>query len=126
VAFGSKGAVVDTEPEIDRADRWAAQGRPSRNWWAPVAAVFVVAGYVIAVVLGAAAGGSVQLSDDAQVILVATAPSLGVIGACLAFLGTRRTTLVAMCWLVFALGVLLVVATLAILVTIVTALNGLD
>lgn len=117
---------MDVETQAHRSDRWAVEARPTRNWWTVAGAVVVVAGYAAAVIVGASARGSLDLSDDAQVVLVGTAPSLGVVGALLAFVGTRRTTLRAFSWLVFALGVLLVVATLAVLSMIVISLSGLD
>jgi hypothetical protein len=118
--------LVDVETQVQRSDRWAVESRRSRNWWPAVAAVLVAAGYAVAVLVAASARGSFDLSDDAQVALVGTAPSLGVIGALLAFVGTRRTRLVALSWLVFVLGVLLVVASLGVLGMILMALNDLS
>ena len=117
---------MDVETQAHRSDRWAVESRERRNWWPVAGAVLVVAGYAVAAIAGACARGSVKLSDDAQIVLVGTAPSLGVVGALLAFVGTRRTTLRAMSWIVFGLGALLVVATLGVLATIVVALNGLE
>lgn len=117
---------MDVQAKAHRSERWAVESPRSRNWWPAVAAVLVAAGYAVAVLVGASARGSVELSDDAQVALVGTAPSLGVLGALLAFVGTRRTTLVAASWLVFVLGVLLVVVTLGVLAMILMALNDLS
>jgi hypothetical protein len=117
---------VDVETQVQRSDRWAVESRRSRNWWPAVAAVLVAAGYVVAVLVAASARGSFELSDDAQVALVGTAPSLGVLGALLAFVGTRRTRLVAVSWLVLVLGVLLVVASLGVLAMILMALNDMS
>lgn len=117
---------MNVETQAHRSERRAVETRQTRNWWTVVGAILVVAGYAAAVVVGTSARGSPELSDDAQVVLVGTAPSLGVVGALLAFVGTRRTTLRAFSWLVLGLGVLLVAGTLAVLAMIVIALNGLD
>ena len=116
---------MDVETEARRSDRWAVESRAPRNWWTPVAAVIVASGYGVAVVVAALARGSMELPDDTQIALVAMAPSLGVIGAILAFVGARRRTLTVFSWLVFALGVMLVVAALAVLAMIVSALTAL-
>lgn len=117
--------LVDVETQVQRSDRWAVESRRSRNWWAAVAAVLVAAGYAVAVLVAASARGSFELSDDAQVALVGTAPSLGVIGALLAFVGTRRTTLRLLSWLVFVLAAMLLAVTLVLLAMVLLALGDL-
>jgi hypothetical protein len=124
---GTKLGVDETRTDVatHRADRWTAEPRRSRNWWTVVAAVCVLAAYAAAAVAAASVRGSIALTDDAQVALVGASPSLGIAGVLLALVGTRRTTLRAFSWLVLALGALLVVVAVALLATVLLALNDL-
>lgn len=117
--------VEDTQTDVDarRSDRWAAEPDARRNGWSIVAAVLVLAAYVAAGLGAASVGGSVALSDDAQLGLVGAAPGLAVVGAILSWVGSRRPTLRVVSWLVFALAILLLAVAAGLLALLLLALG---
>jgi hypothetical protein len=119
---------VETQTQSRRGDRWAAEATVrTSNWWSVLGLVAVVAGYAGAALVGAAARGSIELGDETGLVLVGSVPALGVLGAALGLVGTRRPSprwLGWLGWLDTALGALLAVASIALIVSLVLALRS--
>jgi hypothetical protein len=91
-----------------------------------VGAVLVLAAYALAFVVISAARGDLDLSDELSKILLGVAPALGALGAVLGFIGTRRSSLRGLGWVVFVVGLVLVLATLAAIVWLMLVLRSFD
>ena len=118
--------ATDTRAEsaLRRSDRWSSEPAGAhRNWWVPVGAVLVLAGYGLAALVVRAALGEMELSDEAGKVLVAAAPAAAALGTALAFVGTRRTTLRVLAWIVLAVGLVLVLASIAAVAWVLLALR---
>jgi len=113
---GVAPATPETESPsgVRRSDRWSSES-PERggNGWVLLGSLLVVAGYGFAIVVVSAARGSIDVSDQVAKALVATTPALAALGAALGVVGTRRSSLRGLAWVVVALGLVLVLATLA-------------
>ncbi len=112
------------ETQARRSDRWAAEPERTRNWLVPLGAALVLTGYALAAVVGAAAARSLSLPDGAEIALVAAVPSIAALGSTLALVGARRLTLRALGWVVFAVGLLLVLASIAAVTWVLLALRS--
>jgi hypothetical protein len=116
---------VDTQTESRRGDRWAAEATVrSSNASAVVGLVAVAAGYALAALVAAAARGSVRIGDDVGLAVVGAAPALGVLGAALGLVGTRRPRLRWLGWIDVVLGAALAIASVTLLVALVLALRS--
>jgi hypothetical protein len=110
-----------------RADRWASEAPAGgRNWWVVVGAILVLAAYGLAAAVVSAARGTVDLSDDLGKLLLGLTPALAALGAVFGFIGTRRSTLRGLGWVVFVVGLLLVLATIAGIVWLMLVLRSFD
>jgi hypothetical protein len=105
-----------------RSDRWAT-GSPvrSHNWWVPVASLLVLAAYGLAALIVAAVRDSLELPDEAAKLVIACVPALAGLGSVAGFVGSRRSSLRALAWVVVVLGAVLVVVSIAAVVWVLLA-----
>jgi hypothetical protein len=114
------------ETQTRRSDRWASEpSEPATNWWAVLAVLLALAGCGVAALVAAAVKGSVEIGDDAGLVLVGVAPSLGTLGVVLGIVGTRRGSLRWLAWLGVALGSVLVLVTIAAVTAVVVSMRTL-
>jgi len=107
-------ARADAPSGVRRSDRWSSEPPERRaNGWVLLGSLLVVGGYGLAIVVVSAARGSIDVSDELAKGLVATAPALAALGAAIGFIGTRRSSLRGLAWVVVAVGLVLVLATIA-------------
>ncbi len=122
----AEGAEAETAT-VRRADRWSSEPPVrGRNWWVVVGALLVLAAYGLAVVVVSAARGELDLSDDLGKIFLGLTPALGGLGAVFGLVGTRHSSLRGLGWVVFVVGLLLVLATIAAIVWLMLVLRSFD
>jgi len=108
-----------------RRDHWSSESpAPQRNAWLLMGALLVVTAYGLAFLVVSAAQGSIELSDDAGKALVAATPAVAALGSVLSLVATRRSSLRVLSWIVAVVGLLLVLATIAVVAWVLLALRG--
>src|SRR5829696_1084517 len=123
-AAGSAGVAPADDAVWRRRDRWSSESpAPERNAWLLMGALLVVAAYGLAFVVASAAQGSIELSDDAGKALVAATPAVAALGSVLSLVATRRSSLRVLSWIVAVVGLLLVLATIAVVAWVLLALR---
>ncbi len=89
-------------------------------------AVLVLAAYGLAAAVVSVARGTIELSDDLGKLLLGLSPALGGLGAVFGFVGARRSSLRGLGWVVFVVGLLLVLATIAAIVWLMLVLRSFE